>query len=64
MRAFHGIADEDSDLLLQCALDLAKYRVVVMRPRKTKYLGGLKPNFEMVGKAIRFDVYSLKTDGK
>lgn len=66
MRAFHSVvgADEDSAQLLQCALDVAKYRVVVKRPKKAEFLGGKKPNFEVAGKAIRFDIYSLRTFGK
>ena len=66
MRTFHQLvgADADSDQLLALALKTAKYRVVVKRPKKAAWLGGVKPNFCVEGKAIRFDVYSLKAYSK
>lgn len=66
MRAFHHIVgpDSDSHLLLEQALKTARHRVVVKRPKKADYLGGLKPNFAVEGKTIRFDVYSLRAFGK
>lgn len=66
MRAFHHLvgADSDSDQLLQQALAKARHRVVVKRPKKAEHLGGLKPNFAVEGKAIRFDIYSLRAFGK
>lgn len=62
MRAFHHVvgADQDSDQLLESALALATHRVVVKRPKKAEHLAARKPNFSVSGKAIRFDVYSLK----
>ena len=66
MRAFHTVvgADSDSDQLLCAALQLAKNRVVVKRPKKAEWLAGKKPNFSLAGKAIRFDIYSLKAFDK
>jgi 16S rRNA (guanine1516-N2)-methyltransferase len=66
MRAFHTVvgADCDSDQLLSAALALAKHRVVVKRPKKAEWLAEQKPNFSVAGKAIRFDIYSLKAFDK
>ncbi len=66
MRTFHHIVgpDSDSHQLLEQALMTARHRVVVKRPKKADYLGGLKPNFAIEGKAIRFDIYSLRAFGK
>lgn len=49
--------DEDAEDLLQIALVRAKYRVVVKRPRLAPALGDTVPNFEIMGKSCRFDVY-------
>lgn len=66
MRTFHDVvgADSDSDDLLVNALRVAKHRVVVKRPRKAQCLANIQPNFCVEGKAIRFDIYSLKAFGK
>lgn len=49
--------DEDADDLLAPALKLAKYRVVVKRPRKSPFLNDQKPTLSQEGKANRFDIY-------
>lgn len=49
--------DEDADGLLAPALKLAKYRVVVKRPRKSPFLADQKPTLSHEGKANRFDIY-------
>jgi len=66
MQAFHYIvgADQDSAQLLDLALATATHRVVVKRPKKAEYLAGKKPNFAVEGKAIRFDIYSLRAFSK
>ncbi|MFA7552695.1 MAG: class I SAM-dependent methyltransferase [Spongiibacteraceae bacterium] len=66
MQAFQQLvgADEDSDQLLMQALLIAKHRVVVKRPKKAEFLAARKPNFSVAGKAIRFDIYSLKAFAK
>jgi 16S rRNA (guanine1516-N2)-methyltransferase len=63
MQAFHQVvgADHDSDQLLVIALETAKYRVVVKRAKKSAFLADRKPNFSLEGKAIRFDIYALKS---
>lgn len=49
--------DIDADALLTTALKLARYRVVVKRPRLAPSLNNMKPDFTMEGKRQRFDVY-------
>lgn len=63
MRFFRDLVgkDEDADLLLQQALDLASHRVVVKRPRKAPYLANRVPNLSLEGKANRFDIYTLRS---
>ncbi len=53
--------DEDADDLLEPALKLAKYRVVVKRPRKSPFLNQKTPSFSQEGKANRFDIYVNKS---
>lgn len=62
MKAFHALvgADEDADQLLTPALQAARYRVVVKRPRKAPFLADEKPSFSLDGKSSRFDVYALR----
>jgi 16S rRNA (guanine1516-N2)-methyltransferase len=59
MRLFQQLLgpDQDADLLLAPALNLAKKRVVVKRPAGAPYLAEQKPDIELKGKANRFDVY-------
>lgn len=52
--------DEDAKGLLESALDMARYRVVVKRPRRALSLGGIKPGFSIEGKTTKYDVYPLK----
>lgn len=51
--------DEDAPALLQLALQHAKKRVVVKRPRLAEVLGGIKPDFCIEGSQQRFDVYLI-----
>lgn len=53
--------DEDADGLLLPALDRARYRVVVKRPRKSPYLNNQKPTMSHEGKANRFDIYVIQS---
>lgn len=56
--------DEDANELLPPALNIATYRVVVKRPRKSPYLNQQTPSLIQEGKANRFDIYinkSMKT---
>lgn len=56
--------DEDAPALLQLALQHAKQRVVVKRPRLAEPLGGIKADFCIEGTQQRFDVYLVsKTTG-
>lgn len=59
MRFFHDIVgkDEDSAELLEIALTRAIERVIVKRPVKAETLNARKPDFEIKGKTVRYDVY-------
>lgn len=60
MRALAQIVGEDNDTeeLLRIALEKAKERVVVKRPRHADHLGMLKPHSSIAGKTTRFDIYT------
>lgn len=49
--------DVDADEVLRLALQKAKHRVVVKRPRHGIILGNHKPDVVFEGKSSRFDVY-------
>ena len=61
MQAFQHIvgSDIDSDGLLERALEIARYRVVIKRPSVAKFLGDKKPTYSLEGKSTRFDVFAL-----
>ncbi|GAB1266510.1 class I SAM-dependent methyltransferase [Aurantivibrio infirmus] len=63
MQVFHQLvgADGDSSELLELALRAAVYRVVVKRPLHAELLSMHRPNHQIKGKTIRFDVYTLKS---
>ncbi|MGD0465399.1 MAG: class I SAM-dependent methyltransferase [Gammaproteobacteria bacterium] len=49
---------EYNDLnLLKTCINYAKKRVVVKRPKISEHLDNIKPNFSLIGKANRFDIY-------
>lgn len=62
MRLFQDLLgdDPDADQLLQPALDLAEYRVVVKRPRLAPDLNDQAPTYRLEGKSCRYDIYVLK----
>jgi 16S rRNA (guanine1516-N2)-methyltransferase len=62
MQVFHQLlgADNEADLLLEAALQFARYRVVVKRPRIAQLLSGSEPSHTLEGKRNRYDVYMLK----
>lgn len=47
----------DEPNLLATCLQYNKFRVTVKRPKIAAYLENIKPNFSLLGKANRFDVY-------
>jgi len=59
MRFFHDIVgnDDDSGELLDIALTRAVERVIVKRPLKAETLNARKPDFDIKGKTIRYDIY-------
>lgn len=61
MQAFHDLigADPDAEKLLNCALSVARRRVVVKRPRHAEPVGQRQPDFTLPGQSTRFDVYVL-----
>lgn len=61
MQAFQHIvgSDIDSDGLLERALEIARYRVVIKRPSVAKFLGDKKPSYSLDGKSTRFDIFAL-----
>ena len=63
MRVFRDVVgdDRDSAALLQAALNLAEYRVVVKRPRKAPAIEGQTPSYQLSGKSSRYDIYTLKS---
>lgn len=62
MRLFHTLVGETSDdaELLRLALEKARYRVVVKRPRKGIKVNGPAPAHEIVGKSCRYDIYPIQ----
>jgi 16S rRNA (guanine1516-N2)-methyltransferase len=62
MQVFRQVVgdDDDSDALLAAALRVARYRVVVKRPRKAEPVFGPAVTTRVEGKSSRYDVYSLR----
>ncbi|MFP4069229.1 MAG: class I SAM-dependent methyltransferase [Verrucomicrobiota bacterium] len=60
MRLFHRLVGKDADAaeVLDRALECARYRVVVKRPRLAERLAGPEPNHVFEGKRNRYDVYA------
>lgn len=46
----------DEQELLRAALRARPVRIVIKRPPKGPYLAGLKPDFSLQGKAVRYDI--------
>lgn len=49
--------DDEGHTLLQTAISCAASRIVVKRPRLAPYLAALAPQFQIMGKTSRFDIY-------
>jgi len=60
MALFREMVGEDADApgLLEVALRSATRRVVVKRPIKAPYLGGLRPAGSLEGRTTRYDLYA------
>ncbi|MFK8066765.1 MAG: class I SAM-dependent methyltransferase [Gammaproteobacteria bacterium] len=52
--------DQDSPKLLDIALQVAKHRVVVKRPKSAETLIGPKPDTSISSPNTRYDIYSIK----
>ena len=62
MAVLHSLIglDHDDDQLLELALSVAKFRVVVKRARLAPLLANRQPTMQIVGKSSRFDVFVLR----
>ncbi|USE38363.1 class I SAM-dependent methyltransferase [Endozoicomonas sp. SCSIO W0465] len=62
MRLFQDLLgnDPDADQLLEPALAIARYRVVVKRPRLAPDLNGQTPTYRLEGKSCRYDIHTIK----
>ncbi|MGI9283493.1 MAG: class I SAM-dependent methyltransferase [Endozoicomonas sp.] len=62
MKVFQALlsGDPDADELLEPALEVARYRVVVKRPRLSPELGNASPTYKLEGKACRYDIHALR----
>lgn len=62
MVVFRQLVGDDADAaaLLAAALRVAKYRVVVKRPRKAPAIDGADPSTRIEGKSSRYDVYAIR----
>lgn len=62
MRLFHTLVGESADdsVILAKALQKARYRVVVKRPRKGDPIQGQQPAHQILGKSCRYDIYPLQ----
>ena len=52
--------DQDSHQLLRLALQKARHRVVVKRPKQAEPLDGVSPNTTINSPNTRYDIYSIK----
>lgn len=59
MRILQQLVGQDLDAspLLSTARQIARYKVVVKRPRLAPFLGNTEPSFCLQGKVGRFDIY-------
>ena len=46
----------DEETLVEAALAVHPRKVVIKRPVKGPLLAGLKPSYQLAGKAVRYDV--------
>lgn len=59
MQLLHQLVgpDTDSNDLLSIAMQRARKRVVIKRPKSAEFVGGQKPDVSIEGKTTRYDVY-------
>jgi len=49
-------ADEDQTRLVRAALAAGPQKIVIKRPEKGGFLGGIKPSYSLSGSTVRYDV--------
>ena len=56
----HDLEDpcEDEQELLRAAFRAKPLKVVIKRPSKGEYLAGIKPDYSLQGKAVRYDIFN------
>lgn len=64
----HGVEApcSDDEGMLRAAKEMNPRKIVVKRPVKGPFLAGMKPDYQIAGKAVRYDVYvfARETDSK
>ena len=53
---------QDEKALLDAALGARPRKIVIKRPIKGPYLAGVKPSYELCGKAVRYDCIVIARD--
>ena len=64
MQILHQLlgSDDHTPYPLQLAINTAKNRVVVKRPKQAEDLNNMEPSFRVTGKASRYDIYLADSD--
>ena len=52
----------DEKELLEAAVSARPKRIIIKRPPKGEYLAGVKPNYSITGKAVRYDIITAGSD--
>lgn len=53
---------DDEEALLRAAVAAAPKKLIVKRPPKGPYLAGIRPDYSLTGKAVRFDCFVSPTE--
>ena len=62
MQALRELTEEDdTKVLLECSMNLAKRRVVVKRHRNSPPFEDYKPDFSIKSRVVRFDIYMTQS---
>jgi len=62
MQLFRQMLTDDADdvELLELAIAQAKHRVVIKRPIKAPEFAGQKPDYNLKGRNVRYDIFAIK----